>query len=143
MMKKKPTRGGGYQKRYLKLVEGRYLCYFEDPTNIAPKGTIDLEESTEIIEKEELEFHIMNAKRGYEFKAESREERNKWSAILKEILNILKKKSKAPEPRVMLMKSHSTSLLASSPLGDKEAFQYINSKDYHRKHYMDNIFNFI
>ena len=33
---------GGFNKRFVKLFEGRYLCYFDPNSMAQPKGNIDL-----------------------------------------------------------------------------------------------------
>ena len=40
--KKNPSLRGGYNKRYARVFEGRYFCFFDPDGMTEPRGTVDL-----------------------------------------------------------------------------------------------------
>jgi len=54
LQKKKPTGFGGYQKRYVRLLEGRYVCYSENDQALKPNGVFDLAVAGKVDEKDGL-----------------------------------------------------------------------------------------
>ena len=54
--KKNPSFRGGYNKRFVRIFEGRYFCYFDPNSMKAPKGTIDLSTVKEIEELPNSEY---------------------------------------------------------------------------------------
>jgi hypothetical protein len=56
--KKSPSLFGGWQKRYFKILEGKVLAYADKENSKDYKGTINLEEISDVksVDKKRLEF---------------------------------------------------------------------------------------
>ncbi len=122
---------GGYQKRFIRLFDGRYLCYFESDKALKPKGVIDLVTVETIEERKDnvyptrgdpCRFVLPGPRQACVLKAESDQERQRWLRALRSAMSELQAQREPGKP-----------LPDKNDEAVKEGLALFGSEDYHCK----------
>lgn len=92
-----------YKRRFIRVIPGQdMLDYYESPSDKEPKGQINLRNASIIEAKDGFCWRIVQFgdARGYEFRAQSREEAQSWIAYLKAVsVRFKTQRASAPSSR--------------------------------------------